>query len=99
MSSSSRPSPPQWIPSDRLQHRHSYYALSDKSPVSDEKLREIVFNAVKHVPTSFNNQTTGAALVLGEKHQELWKLVKKSLQDKHGEENGRSRVCTGLAVR
>ena len=37
--------------------RRSIYTISAESPIPDEKIEEIVANAVKHVPSSFNSQS------------------------------------------
>ena len=39
-------------------YRHSVYSLSDKSPISDDRLKEIVQNIILTIPSSFNAQTT-----------------------------------------
>lgn len=58
-----------------IQHRHSYYVLSDKSSISDERIKEVVEQSVKHAPTSFNMQSSRAVVVTGQKSKDLWKLV------------------------
>lgn len=65
---------------EALEHRRSCYSLSDNSPVSDERVREIVEFAVKHVPSSFNSQSTRIVLLLGNEHRRLWDIVKAELR-------------------
>lgn len=36
--------------------------------------------AIKHVPSAFNSQSTRAVLLLHEHHDELWKIVKRTLR-------------------
>ena len=43
---------------EALEHRRSYYSISNDSPVQDEEIVHIIRTAVKHVPSAFNSQTT-----------------------------------------
>ncbi len=65
---------------EALEHRRSYYGISSESPVSDEKIEEIVRHAVKHVPSAFNSQSARLVLLLGENHLRLWNIVKETLR-------------------
>lgn len=46
----------------------------------DEQLEEIVNEAVKHVPSSFNSQSGRVVVLLGEQHQQLWELTEEELR-------------------
>jgi predicted oxidoreductase (fatty acid repression mutant protein) len=59
--------------------RRSYYAIGGDSPVSDERIAEIVRFAVKHAPSAFNSQSGRAALLLGGEHGALWDIVLDTL--------------------
>ena len=61
---------------EALKDRHSFYAISSKSPVSDEEIEKIIDWAVTYVPSAFNSQSTRIVLMLGEQHTKLWKIVK-----------------------
>lgn len=63
-----------------LENRRTYYAIGSESPVSDEKIEEVVQFAVKHVPSSFNSQSTRVVLLLGENHKRLWTITKDILK-------------------
>jgi len=65
---------------EALKHRRSYYSIGNQSPVSDEKIEEIVKYAVTHVPSAFNSQSTRVVVLLGENHQKLWSIVKETLR-------------------
>jgi len=65
---------------EALKHRRSYYEISNQSPVSDEKIEEIVRYAVKHVPSAFNSQSARLVLLFGENHLRLWNIVKETLR-------------------
>jgi len=63
-----------------IKHRRTYYALEGMSPVSDEKIIEILDTAVMHVPSAFNSQSTRIVLLLGANHERLWNIVKDTLR-------------------
>ena len=48
---------------EALAHRRSYYALSNKSLISNEEIEEIVKFAVKNIPSAFNSQSTRVVLL------------------------------------
>lgn len=56
-------------------NRRTYYALSPKSPVPDSRIEQLVHDAVLHVPSSFNTQSTRIVLLLHEQHQKLWDIT------------------------
>lgn len=65
---------------DTIQLRRSYYALSNKIDISDEQLQDILETAIKHVPSSFNSQSTRFVLLLGDQHKKLWSIVMETLR-------------------
>lgn len=65
---------------DALKDRHSFYAITGKSPVSDEEIEKIIDWAVTYVPSAFNSQSTRIVLLLGEQHKKLWNIVKDTLR-------------------
>lgn len=65
---------------EALEHRRSYYALENQSPVTDEALVQILQTAVKHVPSAFNSQSSRVVLLLGEQHRKLWNIAKETLR-------------------
>ena len=66
---------------EALAHRRSYYALSNKSLISNEEIEEIVKFAVKNIPSAFNSQSTRVVLLLGDQHTKLWDIVKDTLRE------------------
>ncbi len=52
--------------------RRSIYALGKEIPVSEERIQEIVEEAVKHAPSPFNSQSAKAVIMFGKAHDELW---------------------------
>ncbi|KAF7588659.1 hypothetical protein BBP40_005410 [Aspergillus hancockii] len=50
-------------------NRRTVYGLRNESPISDDAIESIVKDAVLHVPSSFNTQTSRVVLLLKEDHQ------------------------------
>ncbi len=63
-----------------LENRRSYYSIGSESPVSDEKIEEVVKFAVKNVPSAFNSQSTRVVVLFGESHKRLWNITKDILR-------------------
>lgn len=63
-----------------VENRRTRYALTDRSPVSDEKIEEIIRFAVKCAPSAFNSQGARLLVLFGEKHHAFWRLTKETLQ-------------------
>ena len=40
-----------------IEDRRSIYAISKEQVVSDEKIQEVIYHAVKHTPSAFNSQS------------------------------------------
>jgi hypothetical protein len=70
---------------DAVEARHTFYQLENKSPISDERIEEIVNFAVKHCPSAFNVQSARAVVLLREQHEKLWDIgdaaVKRTLPE------------------
>ncbi|WP_342555670.1 nitroreductase family protein [Paenibacillus sp. FSL R7-0652] len=71
---------------EALKNRRSYYGISKESTISDAKIQEIVEEAVKYTPTSFNSQTSRAVVLLGEQHDQLWNHTEDILREVVGNE-------------
>lgn len=65
---------------DSMKNRRSFYSLSNKSTLEDEKIIEIVKCATQYTPSAFNNQSQMTAILLGEKHSQLWAIVLEVLR-------------------
>lgn len=66
---------------DALRSRRSIYGISKETVVSDEKIQEVIHEAVKHTPSSFNSQSARVVILLGEHHDRLWDLTKETLRN------------------
>lgn len=65
---------------ETLENRRSYYNINAHSPVPDAEIVRVIHEAVKHVPSAFNSQTTRIVLLLGDEHRKLWNIVKETLK-------------------
>lgn len=63
-------------------NRRSFYAISKKSPISDNKIEEVIGHAIKHTPSAFNSQSSKVVLLFGEQHDKLWDIVMETLRQK-----------------
>ncbi|MDR0814660.1 MAG: nitroreductase family protein [Bacteroidales bacterium] len=65
---------------EAIKQRRSHYALSNRSPVPDSQIQEIIDTVVTNMPSAFNSQTTRVVLLLDKQHQTLWNIVKDTLR-------------------
>jgi len=66
---------------DAVSKRRSIYAISKEAVISDDKIVELVQEAVKHTPSSFNSQSTRVVVLLGENHDKLWDITTNTLRN------------------
>lgn len=65
---------------EAIKNRRSIYAISKETVVSDERIQEIINDAVKHTPSSFNSQSARVVVLLGEQHDKLWNITENTLK-------------------
>lgn len=65
---------------DAIKNRRTFYALEKEQVTSDERIRELVGEAVRHVPSSFNSQSSRVLILLGSEHDRLWDITKAELR-------------------
>ncbi|MEH7894367.1 nitroreductase family protein [Bacillus thuringiensis] len=63
-----------------IEDRRSIYAISKEQVVSDEKIQEVIYHAVKHTPSAFNSQTARLVVLFGEAHDKLWDITTETLR-------------------
>lgn len=63
-----------------IENRRSYYSITNKSPISDNEIEDIIKFTVKHTPSAFNSQSSTVVLLLGENHKKLWDITLESLR-------------------
>ena len=63
-----------------IKERRSIYDIVPESKISDDRLEEIIKDAVLYAPSAFNSQSARALLLLGEHHKRVWDLTKEALR-------------------
>lgn len=63
-----------------LAKRRSYYDITDKSPIADDAIKELVEYAVMYTPSAFNSQSARTVLLFGAQHKRLWEIVLETLR-------------------
>ncbi|KAK6540632.1 hypothetical protein TWF694_008026 [Orbilia ellipsospora] len=58
-----------------VKDRHTYYDLKDESPISNDRIQEIVKTAIQSVPSTFNAQSARLVLLLNDHHKKLWDIA------------------------
>jgi hypothetical protein len=65
---------------DIVKNRRTYYQLKKESTIDDRKIQDIITQALLHVPSSFNSQSTRIILLVKEEHDKLWEIIKSVLK-------------------
>lgn len=65
---------------EAVEHRRTYYNITNSSPISDHEIKELIAFAVKNVPSAFNSQSTRIVLLLGKNHKKFWDITKEALK-------------------
>jgi uncharacterized protein len=60
--------------------RRSFYGISKKTTISDDKLLDVVKHSVLHAPSAFNSQSGRAVVLLSCEHDALWGIVLETLR-------------------
>ena len=65
---------------EAMKDRRSIYAIGSGSPVSDDRIKEVIGQAVTHVPSAFNSQSARVVVLFGDAHKKLWAMTKETLR-------------------
>jgi len=60
--------------------RRSQYALGKNLPMDNEQVIELVKEAVRQAPSSFNSQSSRTVILFGEQSERFWELTKEALR-------------------
>ncbi len=63
-----------------IKNRRSYYGISNESKVSNQRIQEVIEEAVMHTPSAFNSQSARVMVLFGEHHKKLWNIVMEALR-------------------
>ena len=62
-----------------VKDRRSFYDIIPESKVSDQRIEEIIKDALLYAPSAFNSQSARVLLMLGEQHKRVWDFTKEAL--------------------
>lgn len=65
---------------DAVKVRRSHYALTKEKIVNEDKILEIVKEAVTHTPSAFNSQSARVVVLFDGQSDSLWEIVKEELK-------------------
>ncbi|MGF7060710.1 nitroreductase family protein [Brassicibacter mesophilus] len=63
-----------------IKERRTIYGISKETTVSDERIQEVINEAVIHTPSAFNSQSARIVVLFGENHDKLWDITKEALK-------------------
>ena len=63
-----------------IKSRRSIYGISKETTVPDERIEEVIKEAVKYTPSAFNSQSGRVIALFGENHDKLWYITKEALR-------------------
>jgi len=63
-----------------MKERRSIYGISKETTVSDERIQEVIKEAVKYTPYAFNSQSGRVVVLFGENHDKLWDTTREELR-------------------
>lgn len=65
---------------NHVKNRRTIYAIGNNVNVNQAKIEETIREAIKHSPSSFNSQSSRAAILFGESHTKFWEIVRETLR-------------------
>ncbi|KZT03966.1 nitroreductase [Laetiporus sulphureus 93-53] len=65
---------------EEIKKRRTYYNISNKSPIPDARVEEIVKQIVLNVPSSFNSQSSRVVVLFKKEHEKLWDFASEILK-------------------
>lgn len=63
-----------------VEDRRSIYEISKESPISNERIKEIIEHIVKHAPSAMNSQSARIVVLFGKHHDRLWDITMEALR-------------------
>jgi len=64
---------------ESLKKRRTQYALGKNVSLGKDALSNLVKEAIKHTPSSFNSQSSRAVILFGEQSEKFWSMTKQEL--------------------
>ncbi|QUH20183.1 nitroreductase family protein [Alkaliphilus sp. B6464] len=63
-----------------VKERRTIYGISKETTISDERIQEIINDAIKYTPSAFNSQSARVVVLFNENHDKLWDITKEALR-------------------
>lgn len=63
-----------------VKDRRTFYGISKEYVTTDERIQQIIEDAVKYTPSAFNSQSARVVVLLGKQHDSLWAITKNELK-------------------
>ena len=65
---------------EQIKQRRSIYSIGKNVPLAQEKIEEIIRDAVRNSPSAFNSQTSRVVTLYGDSHSKFWNIVRETLR-------------------
>jgi hypothetical protein len=65
---------------NQIKQRRTIYAIGRDLSLDQTKIEEIIKDAIKHSPSSFNSQSSRAVILFGDSHVKFWTIVLETLR-------------------
>ncbi|MGL3044411.1 nitroreductase family protein [Acinetobacter pecorum] len=66
---------------DQMKKRRSIYSIGKNVKLDQAEIEQIIKDAVKFSPSSFNSQTSRVVILFGQSHDTFWHIVRETLRD------------------
>ncbi|MGE8538964.1 MAG: nitroreductase family protein [Acinetobacter sp.] len=66
---------------EQIKQRRSIYNIGKNVSLDQAGVEQIIKDAVKHSPSSFNSQTSRVVILFGQSHDTFWHIVRETLRD------------------
>lgn len=65
---------------EALKTRRSFYNINRDILVSEETILTLIEETVKYTPSAFNSESQRVVVLLNEKHEQVWEMVKAAIK-------------------
>ncbi|SPL70637.1 nitroreductase family protein [Acinetobacter stercoris] len=65
---------------DLIHNRRTIYAIGRNTNATPEHLTDLIQNAIRQSPSSFNSQSSRAVILFNGEHAKFWEIVKEKLK-------------------
>ena len=65
---------------DAIKNRRSHYSIGKEKIITNDKIIEIITEAIKHSPSSFNSQSARVVVLFDKNHEKLWEITKDEIK-------------------